>query len=415
MRLLLISNAYAPEPAGIGPYSAGLAEHLAAQGHEVEVVCANPSFPHWRLYPGYRAWKWSVAVERGVTVHRCPLYLPRHISALRRVLHYLTFALAALGPVVRLCLRRPPDVVLCVAPTLLAAPVALLGARVARARTWLHVQDFEVDAATGVGQMRADSLATRLALRFERACIAAFDIASSISPEMCRRLVTKGAREADVVEFRNWAELDPDTPLEQSPYRGEWGVAEPQIALYSGTIGRKQGIEIVAEAARALRHRTDLRFLICGNGPGRDALATAAADLPNLTFHDLQPRERLRDLLALATIHLLPQRAGAADAVLPSKLTNMLASGRPSVVAASPGTGLFREADGCGVLVPPEDAAAFAAAVEKLADDGALADHLANAARARARTVWSKSAILGAIEKRLATLAARSGRALRGA
>ena len=68
-------------------------------------------------------------------------------------------------------------------------------------------------------------------------------------------------------------------------------------------------------------------------------------------------------LLTLATALTLPQMAGAADLVLPSKLTNMLASGRPVVATAVAGTGLADEVEGCGVVTPPGDGAAFAGVV----------------------------------------------------
>ncbi len=72
-------------------------------------------------------------------------------------------------------------------------------------------------------------------------------------------------------------------------------------------------------------------FVFCGNGAGRDALVALCAGLSNVRFLDLQPVERLSELLAMADIHLLPQRADAADLVMPFKLTGMLASGRPVV------------------------------------------------------------------------------------
>jgi colanic acid biosynthesis glycosyl transferase WcaI len=55
-------------------------------------------------------------------------------------------------------------------------------------------------------------------------------------------------------------------------------------------------------------------------------------------FLPLQPLRRLSDLLALADIHLLPQRADAADLVMPSKLGGMLASARPVVTTAAAST-----------------------------------------------------------------------------
>ena len=60
----------------------------------------------------------------------------------------------------------------------------------------------------------------------------------------------------------------------------------------------------------------------------------------------LQPADRLNELLNLADIHLLPQRADAADLVMPSKLTGMMASGRAVLATASPGTQLATVIDG---------------------------------------------------------------------
>ncbi|KQN74979.1 hypothetical protein ASE94_01250 [Devosia sp. Leaf64] len=134
--------------------------------------------------------------------------------------------------------------------------------------------------------------------------------------------------------------------------------------------------------------------MICGNGPDRAALEASASGLRNIRFHDLQPIEKLGDLLALATIHLLPQIACAQDLVLPSKLPNMLASGRPVVATASPHSALFQEVSGCGIATPPQDAVAFAQAIADLCDNPVLARQLGSAARARAEARWSRQVLL---------------------
>src|SRR3546814_10977620 len=99
--------------------------------------------------------------------------------------------------------------------------------------------------------------------------------------------------------------------------------------------------------------RNDITFVLCGSGPTRPELEARAAGLTNIQFHALQPQEEFQELLGLATVHLLPQRAGAADLVLPSKLANMLASGRPVVAGAAPGSDLAISVDGCGIAVEP--------------------------------------------------------------
>lgn len=92
------------------------------------------------------------------------------------------------------------------------------------------------------------------------------------------------------------------------------------------------------QAVQRLVDRKDLLFVICGEGSERQTLRTQAQALGNVRFVPLQPLERLNALLKLADIHLLPQRADAADLVMPSKLTGMLASGRPVVATAQPDT-----------------------------------------------------------------------------
>jgi colanic acid biosynthesis glycosyl transferase WcaI len=403
MRVLLFSNLYVPEPTGIGPYSGGLAGALVARGHHVSVIAANPSYPHWKLFDGYSAWRWSRREEDGVSVHRVPVHIPGKVGGLSRMLHYGSFAAAAAPTALSLARRFRPDVVVVVVPTLLAAPLALLTARIAGAGTLLHIQDFEVEAGFATGQMNATGSAAKAALAFERWCIGAFDQTSSISPEMCAKLIEKGRDPKTVHELRNWAEIDTVVPTASasSVFRQRWGITTPNVALYSGSIAKKQGIEIVVEVARRLKDRRDLTFVLCGNGPTRPELEAQAAGLSNIQFHDLQDREELGALLTMATVHLLPQKRGAADLVLPSKLTNMLSSGRPTVAGAALGTGLAREVEGCGLVVEPEDMEAMASAIERLVDNPDLHAELGRNARIRAEERWSKARIIDRFEGEL--------------
>src|SRR3546814_12197989 len=82
-------------------------------------------------------------------------------------------------------------------------------ARLAGAKTWLHVQDFEVEAGFATGQMHAGGVVARAALAFERRCIAGFDPTSSISPAMCRKLGAKGAHPPTLHELRNGSSCAP--------------------------------------------------------------------------------------------------------------------------------------------------------------------------------------------------------------
>lgn len=400
-RLLLIGLNYAPEPVGIGPYSAALAEGLAARGWDVRAIVGEPYYPHWvRAQDQGRFWR--TTVERGVRVTRCPHFIPRRPTGAKRLIHHASFAASALVPAGIAALRHRPDFVLTVAPSLLSVPVGLLAARLARARSWVHVQDFEIEAAVATGLLPRNAGVTRIATQAERKVLGWADLVTTISPQMLDRLHSKGVADGSSRELRNWA--NHSAALEDASgdrYRDEWGIGQRRVALYSGNIANKQGLEIVIEAAALLAHRPDILLVICGNGPTRTRLAEQAAGLPNVRFEDLQPAERVGELLALADVHLLPQLAGAADLVLPSKLANMLASGRPIIATAEAGTGIAGEVADCGLVVSPGNAAALAAAIAELVDDPRRAGQLGRAGARRAGERWQADTIIDRLDAEL--------------
>lgn len=394
MKFLVVGLNYAPEPTGSGVYTAELCQALVALGHQVQVVSAAPYYPQWRTYDGYSGLRWTHTVERGVAVWRCPIYVPAAVTGAKRIIHYVSFFASALVPVLWSSIRGRPDFVINIAPTLISAPAGLLAARLCGAGTLLHVQDFEVEAGFATGQMTAGNRMARMAMRFGDAIIRAHDRVTSISPAMVRKLNSKRAPRDDAYQLRNWADIALVVPTASSSYREQWSITTSHVALYSGSIARKQGLDMLVEVARKLESRGDITFVICGNGPYRAELERKARGLANIQFHDLQPRENLGALLNLATIHLLPQKRDAADLVLPSKLTNMLASGRPVVAGAEAGTGLAEEIDGCGIATEPEDVEAMVSAIVALLDDPERHAQLSRAARMRAEAAWAKQPII---------------------
>lgn len=401
MKILLCSLNYAPELTGIGKYSGEMAAWLAARGHAVRVVTAPPYYPDWQVGPGYSGRRYQGEVLAGVSVLRCPLWVPVRPSGLKRLVHLASFALSSLPALLRQVFWRP-DVVWVVAPAFFSAPGAWLTARASGAPVWLHVQDYEVDAAFDLGLLKGAGL-RRLVLGVERWLLRRFDVVSTISSRMLDRARSKGVAADKTVFFPNWVDISAIQPARAGgAYRAELGIGpDAVVALYSGNMGGKQGLEILAQAAALLQSRPGLSFVFCGNGAGRPELEAACAGLPNVRFLDLQPLERLGDLLTFADIHLLPQRADAADLVMPSKLTGMLASGRPVVATAHAGTEVARVVDGRGLVVPPEDATAFASAIATLADDAALRARCGAEARRYAEENLDQDAVLRRFEAAL--------------
>ena len=458
MRILIHGLNFTPELVGVGKYTGEMAEWLATRGNDVRVVTTPPFNPAWRVASGYSAWRYAresqlyagggsvddsvqvrckgsnrgygssaaltpeVAKETGVllaeeedggdrmqrgslTVFRCPVWVPRKPSASRRLLHLVSFAVSSF-PIVLGQVRWRPHVVLVVAPTLFCAPAAWLNACWSGAKSWLHIQDFEVDAAFELGLLNSSRIG-RLGLSLEKTCMSGFDRISTISEKMLIRLQRKVVESSRCVLFPNWVDTNLVFPLPR-PNRMRTELRIPRdavVALYSGNMAQKQGLQVLAAAADKLKLRKGLRFIFCGDGPGRAELASLTAQLENVQFLPLQPFDRLNDLLNVADIHLLPQRADAADLVMPSKLTGMLASGRPVIATAQRGTQLDLIVEGRGLVVPPDDAAALACAIDQLAGDPLLRERLGRSARTYAVSNLEKGKILHRFELELSRLA----------
>ena len=403
VRILIHGLNYAPDLVGIPKYTTEMAEWLAAKGHEVRVATAPPYYPAWKRRDGYPRLIYKFEESNSVKLVRCPIYVPRIPTGARRLLHLASFAVSSFPVMLWQALFFRPQIIISVAPALVSAPVSLIARLLCRARTWLHIQDFELDTAFALGLLRGN-IPKRIALAGERWLLRSFDQVSSISPQMLNTLLEKGCHPDRVFEFRNWVDTSAIGQIsdDNKYYRAKLGVgADGIILLYSGTIGRKQGIDIIVDAARILSDRTDIRFLICGDGPGREDILERAAGLANIDFLHIQPEHRLNDLLNAADIHLLPQVPTAADLVLPSKLSGMLASGRPIIALAAQGTGIEAEISGNGIAVDPGNVRAFTSAIELLANDSVLRKRYGENARRRAMTVWRKEIVLGAFEKHI--------------
>jgi colanic acid biosynthesis glycosyl transferase WcaI len=404
VRILIHGINFAPELVGNGKYTGEMADWLARRGHEVRVVTAPPFNPAGKVSDAYSSWRYrreafSISGTGSLTAFRCPLWVSRNPSALSRILHLASFAVSSL-PVMLGQLMWRPSLVMVIEPTAFCVPATRISAWLSGARSWRHIQDFEVDAGFAVGMLKSRALRAFI-VALDKASMAGFDRISTITPKMLDRLGEKGFPSERSVLFPNWVDTTRILPTGvPSPLRKELGIPRDAIvALYSGTMGRKQGLEILAEAADRLAKNENIQFVFCGDGSYREALESLSAGLPNVHWLPLQPIERLNELMNLADIHLLPQCAQVADLLMPSKLTGILASGRPLVTTAAAGTQLAIAVQDCGVRVPAHDSTAFAEAIARLADDPAMRAHLGRNARRLAEMTLDKEKILDSFEQ----------------
>jgi colanic acid biosynthesis glycosyl transferase WcaI len=416
MRILISGINYSPELTGIGKYTGELAEWLVANGHEVRVITAPPYYPDWKVLSPYSPWKYFKENIEGVEVWRCPLWVPNKPSGLKRLLHLFSFAISS-APVMLAQVFWKPDVVLVIEPPLFCAPIAWITAKLTGAQSWLHIQDFELDAAFDLGLLKGRQ-SKKLALKAECCLLNQFTVISTISNKMLERLSSKGIDPKKSILFPNWVDMSPFQANENTfkaklkDFRAELQISPDSIvALYSGNMGNKQGLEILGEVAYICRQAEaenkiesttpKIKFVFCGAGAAKDELMRACADLENVKFLELQPADDLPALLYMADIHLLPQRVEAEDLVMPSKLTGMLASGRAVVASSRAHTELANVLRGSGLLVEPGDGNAFALAIQNLAANEEMRKKLGAAGRIYAEKQLDKEKILRAFEERL--------------
>jgi colanic acid biosynthesis glycosyl transferase WcaI len=389
----VLSASYAPEPTGIGPYSAELAEALAARGHTVRVVAAFPFYPAWRSQ--VPPWTFLYRTERheGVRVTRCRVYVPRNPRPARRLVHEVSWMLAAVGPLSPLVSWA--DVWLVVTPSFGSALLGALLARVCRARVHLHVQDVVPDIAMESGQL-GSGLVMRLARRVARWTYRSFRSFSVLSESMAERLrAHTGGAVARQLIAPNWVRRAPAT-LAQLPER----LGGRPYALYAGSFGRKQDLALLTEAAELLAARRGPAIVVLGDGPGRDVLERAGAGIVWLGLVDDATYASVLENALAGIVALTP---GVGDSVVPSKLAAYLGAGRPVVVAANPASEAARVVarGGCGILIAPGRADQLADGLSLLARDQQAWQGFAAAGKAYAQANWEKEAIVGRIEDAL--------------
>ncbi|TNM65322.1 WcaI family glycosyltransferase [Aliirhizobium smilacinae] len=360
---------HAPELAGVGRYTGDIVDYLSHVGMEVVVVTTPPHYPGWAVQNGFRN-RYSTETNGNVRVIRTPLLLRRQMRGIWRLLAPLTFAISSTPVIMWQIIRRRPDAVFCVEPTLFAAPMAQFAAWISGSKTILHVQDLEIDAAFAVGHLGRQRWIKSFAYFMEKRVLRRFDRIITISLRMAANLEAKGVDQQKVDIIRNWVDLSHIYPLDgDNSYRASLNFsAQDFVVLYSGNIGAKQGLDVLLDAAALLEEEGNIRFVVAGEGPVKAQLQETYKGLTNVTFLPLQPYEQLNEFLNFADVHALPQDRNAADLVLPSKLGGMLASGKPVIATADTETELADFLGDGAILTEPGNPKALADAIRQTRD-----------------------------------------------
>jgi colanic acid biosynthesis glycosyl transferase WcaI len=409
VRILIAGVNYAPEATGIGPYTAGLAEHLAEEGHDVLVSTTFPHYPQWKWQTPVAGWRCTERLN-GVEVRRTRVILPRRRRrASSRIAYDTSFAGAAL---VNCAAMRRLDVVLCVTPPIQTAFAGALLARRWRVPLILLVKDLPLELALAVGMMRPGR-GYRLAEWLERRAYSLADLIVVINQRFERSLSAQHVPPAKVVVIPDWVDVERIQLQPPEPCMRELlGSANGEfIVLHSGSMGEKQGLGVAVEAAGIAGSCAPIRLALVGDGPQKAGLERMVRelDIRNVRLLPLQTDSAFPRLLAAADALLLNQRADVLDSVAPSKLLAYMAAGRPVLAAANPesvAARLVTEAE-CGVVVRPEDPEALAEAMRALSLDAERRRTLGLAGRRFVEQHFERRAVLSQWDSLLADVGRR--------
>lgn len=346
-KVVVLGINYAPEMTGIGKYTGEFCEFMTTEGYNVQVVTGHPYYPAWKgIGKTNSNWFCSENIS-GVSVWRCPLFIPNPKKTIQRILQDISFFLSSFIAVTLLLFKRhKADLFFVVSPSVLNGLTGLWykfwhpGVKLV-----YHVQDLQIDAASELGMIRKKKLLSFLK-KTELLIMRNADVVSTISEGMVKKIQAKSKDIKSPVLFPNWAnneKLFPCTP--DHLFYQRYGLpADKRIVLYSGSIGEKQGLDIILDSAIAVGQQTDdIHFVISGTGPYFHILQTKSVDagLKNLQFLPLLDIEDYNQLLNAAWLHLVIQKEVAADLLMPSKITSIVAAGGAVVVTASVNTSLY--------------------------------------------------------------------------
>lgn len=398
--ILFVTRYFWPELIGSAPFTSDIAEWLARHGHPTTVLSGLPHYPSAEVFPAYRKMRVRTETVGTVTVERVSSGAPRKASTLARILNEVDFLARGLGALATGRVGRHP-VVLALCPSILSVALGI-AARQRGGICIALVHDIQSGLAERLGMTRIGGLAG-LMRRAERMLLNRTDLVVVLSAEMRDQLRRIGVT-APIDVFPLWVDTDLIQPVVPPSH-------ESIKVLYSGNLGRKQGLgQVVALAEHLAGCRPDIEIILRGSGNQASELAAdiARRGLPNVRMAELQPNDGLATALGAGDIHLVPQNPDAASFAVPSKVFNIMAVGRPFVATALPGSTLWRlqRQSGAFLCVSPDEPWTFAEAVLRLADDPDLRRELGRRGREFVEQHYAKPLVLGAFMSRLDALAA---------
>jgi len=366
MRILLLIIQFPPDVNSTGLLMAQVCEGLKEYGHEVSVITTFPHYEKFRVWDDYRGKLFERGPYKGLDVLRLYVYVSgTKQNMVRRLLSYLSFN--ALATVAGLLSRRRFDVILCTNGSFFTGISSAIIGRPRGVPFVYNVQDLYPEVPVRAGQLR-NRQAIAILERIERVMYRLAARITVISPALRRRLLEKGVPLEKVVVIPNFVDTEFIRPLPRAnEFSRRHGLDHKFVITHAGNLGYAYDLETMLDAAALLAPQKDILFLIVGDGVAKPDLErkAQALSLDNVRFLPFQPYEDLPWLRASSDVQVSLYKHGSADYSMPSKVYEIMASGRPLLTSADPHSDVWQlvESVRCGLCIEPENAEQLAEAV----------------------------------------------------
>lgn len=341
MNILFISMYSPPEKTGIGKYNGELVNYIS-EHHRVYYLTTIPFYPEWKVHVEYSKKILITEHFNNLTIKRIWSYLPNNkITAFRRILKEISFFIFSYFQlIIKKIKGYNPDIIIYIAPPFFLPYLNTFLFK--KSKKVYHIQDLEIDAAVELGML--PKILEQILLKLEQKLLLEMDLITTISDGMKRKILTKNDN-LNVQIFPNWSNLKTIHPKKSTWLHKHLNIfPEKKLIVYSGNIGHKQGLSILPEIIeRICEEHDDIHFVILGEGAYKHELEQLLKNSSSskFTMSNLVDMGQLNDMLNSSFVQLVLQKSEGADSFMPSKLTNILAAGIPSIITANPGTGLY--------------------------------------------------------------------------
>ena len=401
MKIIFYCLNFSPEKVGVGKYNGELVNFLNDKGHQVNVITSQKYYPDWQLKNN----KYEYDKNYSFKVYRCPIYVCKNPSGIKRILHLISFAITSF-PVLMSQLKWKPDALILIAPTI-ACSINVFFFKLLAKKTFftlLHIQDFEIEAAFDLKILNF-SLLKNILIQIESFILNKFHFISTISNGMINRLISKGVEKSRIYFFPNWVDTNKIKNISliyknKNFYRNKLKISDKTTVIqYAGTVNKKTGISFLKPIFKYFDGNKNILWLFACDGPSKKDLVELTKNISNIIFLPLQEKDMMNELLNAADIFIIPQEENTEDLFFPSKLISMFASGKPIISNAKENTDLGNLVNRFGIRVDPYDHNGFINAINNLKDNYQLRTELGLKGRRFAKKNFSEKIVLNNFNK----------------